>query len=281
MSDQVTNLRTHWDEHGYILVRGLFDGNQVADLRRVCDVVLSRFLEHNPQTDEPGNPDGRVMRHLNHTAYFADDPEGFHTLMSAVADPRIREVVAAILGEPPLFRCTSYWYNPIRVGRDGNWHRDCQFTYPDEADQRRLMAEVTPQQSVQLMLALAPTEDNEYIPGSHLRWDTDEEYAIRWANDRSNSESDHMPGAVRLPQEPGAIMAFHPYGLHRGRYHTDKLRRTLMLTYTVEASAREDYFTLQPWCLEPGYLDGLEPHTRAFFQRFKNRFEAYWKRESA
>lgn len=32
--------------------------------------------------------------------------------------------------------------------------------------------------------------------------------------------------------------------------------------------------------LSLGYLDGLEPHTRTFFQRFKNRFEAYWKRES-
>ncbi len=52
-----------------------------------------------------------------------------------------------------------------------------------------------------------------------------------------------------------------------------------MLTYTTAAAAREDYFTDQSWFLEPGYMDGFDPATRAFFQRFVDRFAPFWERE--
>ena len=33
-----------------------------------------------------------------------------------------------------------------------------------------------------------------------------------------------------------------------------------------------DYFSDQPWLLEPGYLDGLSPGAVAFFRRFADAF---------
>lgn len=33
-----------------------------------------------------------------------------------------------------------------------------------------------------------------------------------------------------------------------------------------------DYFSDQPWMLEPGYLDGLSAGARAFFHRFRDAF---------
>lgn len=52
--------------------------------------------------------------------------------------------------------------------------------------------------------------------------------------------------------------------IHRGRYHADRLRRTLMLTYTKSSEPYADYFSNQPWFLTPGYLDTLSPK-RAHF----------------
>ena len=273
----IAGLRAQWDEQGYITVSNVVDAQRTTALRKVCDDVLAQFLAHNPETGEPGNPDDRVMRHLNRPSYFHDNPEGFQALMHVAADPAICEIVAAVLGEPPLFRCTSFFYNPQTVGCKGNWHRDVQFLYPVEADQRRLVEAVSPQASVQLMLALEPTEDNEFVPGSHNRWDTDEEYHIRWADEQAHNLSDDMPGAVRMRQEPGDVLAFHPYGLHRGRYHTNKLRRTLMLTYTTRGDAREDYFSDQPWCAAAGYLDDLDPFAQQFFGRFIEAFTPFWR----
>gem|GEM_PF-3412920 len=46
--------------------------------------------------------------------------------------------------------------------------------------------------------------------------------------------------------EVGDAVVFNPMALHRGRYPTDKLRRTLMLTYTSESFPRSDFFSDQP-----------------------------------
>ena len=56
------------------------------------------------------------------------------------------------------------------------------------------------------------TSDVEYVPGSHLRWDTEEEYRIRLADGQSNSRSNDMPGAVRIHQQPGDAVAFEALG---------------------------------------------------------------------
>ena len=129
---------------------------------------------------------------------------------------------------------------------------------------------------VQMQLALVPTEDNEYVPRSHLRWDTPEEYQIRLADGQKNATSNGMPGAIRLTQQPGDVLAFNPMGLHRGRYHCDKPRRTLMLTYTPVSRVTKDYFSRQPWCLQTGYLNGLKPDTRRFFEQFIAAYRDFW-----
>ena len=274
----MTTFRTQWDNEGYIVARNLFDQARVSRLREVCDGILAQFLGADAQSGKPGNPDGYNMRHLNHPAYFKEHPEWFPALMDTAAAPRILQIAAEILGEDALFRCTTYWFNPRRVSQDGNWHRDSQFVTKSEAEEKQMLAERP--RAVQLMLALAPTEDNEYVPGSHLRWDTPEEYQIRKADGQQHNRANTMPGAIRVRQEPGDMMAFNPSGLHRGRYHADKLRRTLMLTYTGASYIVKDYFSAQPWFLEAGYLAGLAPQTSAFFERFCAVYADFWRSAS-
>ena len=52
--------------------------------------------------------------------------------------------------------------------------------------------------------------------------------------------------------QPGDGVAFNPFGLHRGRYHADKKRRTLMLSYRARSLPLYDWNALQraikyPW----------------------------------
>ena len=201
--------------------------------------------------------------------------------MDAVADPGVLEVCRSILGEEVLFRCTSLFMNPLESGKDGNWHRDSQFHHPDEAVEREhIEAGGDAGHAVQLQVALVPSADVEVVPRSHKRWDLPPEYAIRRADEGRNSQSNDMPGAVRVELEAGDGLAFNPFGLHRGRYHTDKLRRTLMLTYTRSSTPWYDYFSKQPWFLEEGYLDGLSDETKGFFAEFEAAYGGDWRREA-
>ncbi len=276
-------LARQWTTEGYLIVRGLFDAERTRRLQAICEAILQQWRVCNPETGQPGGgPDATSMRHLNHPGYFADDPQAFREVMEAAADERVLAVSREILGEDPLFRCTSLFMNPTQTSMDGNWHRDTQFLIPDEAQERAFLERGTPEgDAIQLQVALVPSEDIEFVPGSHLRWDTPEEYRIRLSDNQAHCRSNAMPGAVRISLQPGDAVAFNPFGLHRGRYHADKLRRTLMLTYTRRSRPLCDYFSDQPWFLEPGYLEGLTPRARAFFETFIAVYTPFWQQNRA
>lgn len=272
------DLQAQWEEEGYVVVRGLFDPNRTALLRDICFDVLEQWRVCNPEKGEPGGgPESTVMRHLNHSGYFTDGGDGLRDLMHAVADTNVLDLVRTILQGDPLFRCTSLFFNPQKKSRDGNWHRDTQFrSASDEEEREKIFSRQGFGTSVQLQVALVESDDVEFVPGSHLRWDKDAEYHIRKADGGEHNKSADMPDAIRITLEPGDAVGFNPVGLHRGRYHVDRLRHTLMLTYTRADAPMSDYFSHQPWFLEPGYLDGLEGDARAFFDAFVSQYQADW-----
>lgn len=273
------SLRKQWESESYILLPRLIEPERVAALREMCESMERQWLDRgNPW--EPAAPKSLAstnMRHLNHRAYSAEHPEWFPLLMDLVADPTVLAAVGEVIGGTPLFRCTSLFFHPQEGGHPGNWHRDTQFGAETVEEEKRALFETMTMSAMQMQIVLLPSDHAEVVPGSHLRWDTPEEYAIRLADDQKNNQSDAMPGAVRPHLEPGDAVAFNPNALHRGSYQVDEPRLTLMLTYTAEQDKPlVDFFSHQPWFLEAGHLDGLRPETRAFFERFVETYRQYW-----
>lgn len=277
--------REQWDREGYLVVRGLFDAARTARLLDISEGIWAQWRRRDAQTGKPGGgPDATCMRHLNHPDYFLDRPAAhFCELMDAVADELVLGIARAILGQPPLFRCTSFWHNPEQTSQDGNWHRDIQFISKTEDEEREKLnrAAYAGESGIQMQIPLVASADIEYVPGSHLRWDTAEEYAIRCADGRARNRSNTMPGALRFELQPGDAALFNPNGLHRGRYHADKPRRTLMFTYTQTSRPCFDYFSNQPWFLREGHLDALSLRTRAFFETFAATYRDDWQKQPA
>jgi ectoine hydroxylase-related dioxygenase (phytanoyl-CoA dioxygenase family) len=275
-ANEMSDLKRHWDSEGYVVVRRLIEPVEVARLRELCEDVLTQWYQRDPQSGQPAAPDATSMRHLNHPDYFRHNPQGLIEMLNVIADPRVLDVARQVLGDEPLFRCTSLFMNPKQHGGDGHWHRDSQFGTKSDEEEKQFLFGGQRCDGIQLQLALVPSEDSEVVPGSHLRWDTDEEYRIRKADGGKNCRSNDMPGALRAALQPGDAVAFNSMALHRGRYHADKPRRTLMLTYTTPRNAPHDYFSNQPWFLEEGHLDGVSRRTRAFVDRFIEQFKADW-----
>ena len=274
------SLYDQWTNEGYVVVPQLFAAERAANLRTICDRILEQWRITDPQTGEThDDPNVNCMRHLNHPAYFSGRHSDFVEIMGAASDPNVLAVGREILDEEPLFRCTSYFFNPLKDSQDGNWHRDTQFMHRDPEIEKKTLLERAMVEGVQMQVALVPSDDIEYVPGSHMRWDTPDEFNIRLADGERNSRSNHMPGALRLKLNAGDAVLFNPSGLHRGRYHTDKLRRTLMLTYTRTSKPHYDYFSNQPWFLEPGHLDGLDAKTKAFFEKYIEAYTADWRKD--
>jgi ectoine hydroxylase-related dioxygenase (phytanoyl-CoA dioxygenase family) len=273
------SLGEHYQTQSYILVRRLIEPSEAETLRTICEDILRQwFAGVDPTREKPtASAEATVMRHLNHPAYFAERPEWFPILMDLIADERVLSALREVLDDEPLFRCTSLFFNPRENSRDGNWHRDSQFLTRSDEEEKEFLFNSQRAAGLQLQMALVPSEDAEVVPGSHLRWDTPEEYHIRKDDGGAHSRSSDMPGALRVRLEPGDAVAFNPCALHRGRYHTDKLRRTIMLTYTTQSGDHPpDYFNHQPWFLDPDHLKPLKPQTRAFFEPFVETFRTNW-----
>jgi hypothetical protein len=287
----IIDYHKQYVETGMIFVPRIISPAVTARLRVICEHCLSQWrvrAASDPQGTEAA-PDAHVIRHLNDPQWYdARHRAWLVELLDVVADPHILDIVREVFDDEVLFRTTSLFFNPLHSSLDGNWHRDSQFTSADEPAEKSRVLEAAQQLKatgrpggMQLQIALVPSDDSEYVPGSHLRWDTDAEYAIRLADGQRQNRSNLMPNAVRTHQEPGDAAAFHAFGLHRGRYHADRYRRTLMLTYTAASTAqlKLDTFNRQPWCVSAGYLDGVKPTTREFFERFIERFEPLWRSE--
>ena len=256
------------DGRGHCLYCSLLSAEEVADLLRITERVRRQWHTASAEDGKPSDLDRHNMRHLNPPGYFRDHPAEFVTLMNLIADERILAFAPRVAGGEPVFRATTLWFEPRTAQVDGSWRRDVQFLKPDEEDQRSVVAARTEPAGIQLQIALVETSEVEYVPGSHLRWDTAEEYRIRLADGQATSRSNDMPGAVRIHQRPEDIVAFEALGLHRGRYHTDKRRRPFMLTYASDREHLFDYFSDYPWIRSSPLMAELPESTRPFFQQF-------------
>lgn len=271
-----TELVKQWNEQGFISVKALLNKEEVSQLLKICNRIKQEYEKAN-NCGQGTASENHCMRHLNHPDYYSNFKSEYETFMNTICHEKILNIANSILNQKTMFRTTSYFFEPKTGMKDGNWHRDSQFIYKDEAREKEEIFKVAkmPSSGIQLQIALEPSQDIEYVPFSHKRWDTIEEYNIRLKDNQVNNRSNFMPNAIRFNQEPGDMIAFDPNGLHRGRYHSDKIRRTLMLTYSSKPNF--DYFTDQPWFLTDQNFKNLPQKTQAFFEPFIETFRPKWE----
>ncbi len=264
--------------NSYAVIRGIYDRETTDRLREICERVLAQWRRAPLGDNPPVGPQANYMRHLNHPDYHRDHPDDLAFLLNAIGAPQVRETIQQALGEAFLFHIASLYFNPTGESQDGFWHKD---KIGDEAQVSSIRETGA---GLQMQIALAPTDDLEVVPGSHLRDYTPEERAICAEDGGVHNRSNDMPGALRLSLEPGDAALFSQICIHRGRYHTDKLRRTLMISVKKKGVAEHtlhkrglDQYSDQPWFLLPDYLRGVIPSAVAFFQEFVDFYAGHWR----
>ncbi len=118
-----------------------------------------------------------------------------------------------------------YYHEQTKRDWDGDWHRDSQFSRADPDLERQLIASSC---SLHVRVALEDDDRLEVVPGSHARWDTDDELRIRRGSNRATSD---MSNAVRVRLKAGDGCLFHAWSIHRATYRRTPIRRTLDLLY--------------------------------------------------
>jgi hypothetical protein len=274
------SYKEQFNEEGYIYLPKLLSGQQLQTLLGACERVLAKYTEEWDRR-KPGQ-DFHSIRNI-HSPKMVQSEQDKKIILETAADPRFVGAVEQIFEGPSLFRATTYWMNPRYSSMEGNWHRDSQNTMSEEDEKvyLRNLKEADLIRGVQLQIALVDNDDLEYVPFSANRYDAPEEYYYRLADQRSHSrDPEGMPNAKRFHMKAGDAVAFNQIGLHRGRYHADNQRRTLMLTYTPENNPIYDNtISIQPWFLEEGYMDGLSPRAGTYFNEYIRAYRDHWGKQ--
>ena len=218
-----------WRLHGYFIVRGFASAGELGALRAACDSVLERKRRTSQSL-------GHTTTHIDgllDPMEFADEPHRLQQLLEFFSSARSCALVrdlAPLAGEPWL-KNIQYFHEQTRHDWQGAWHRDSQFGRSDPEIEKAFLRSST---AVRFRVACLHDAQLELVPGTHARWDTRAELAIRKGQALAGlvapveaSADVAMPRAERVVLEPGDACVFHAWMIHRGSYTRSPARRTL------------------------------------------------------
>lgn len=263
-------IKAQWEKEGYYIFPNFINSAQLNRLRFICDHILEQWFKTCPNYEQAVNASN--MAFLTESHYFKSHPNWLIELLEFIAKPQILEILRFLAGQEILFHNTQYFYNPASHSWKGIWHRDTQFMAPDPTlEKERMKSSV----GVHFRVAFLPDDYLEYVPGSEKRWDTAEEYAIRKAENGNSPNATDMPGKKKIILNPGDGLLFHAWGIHRGVYDVDKLRRTLDIIY--QWGNHCDYCPPPATCFNQlNLLNQLTPVAQEFFDYFIKTYKNYW-----
>lgn len=265
-NDFFAEAKAAWSRNGWVRLPGFLAPAEIARLRRACDRALGAW-----EAETGGRPaDATNMADLTEARYFEGVEGELAAILAFAADPRILDLLEEASGAPALFHNTQYFFEQPERSWAGAWHRDTQFMAADAETERARMASGA---GAHFRVAFLADDRLEIVPGSHARWDDENELAIR----RRGADA-AMPGARRLALAPGDALLFHGWSIHRGDYGP-RPRRTLDVIYDLNGPC--EWAPPRPSCLRnPEILARLDALAQAFYRRFVAAYTPFWEAET-
>lgn len=255
---------------GILVLRQVFHGAELADLRRRAQVVKDQAMaagvggmrfwyRGSVHADElpvgaERMPYSWGVNEITRPALF--DP----VLISTLGHPRLDPVLNALLDRPRAWGLKMLWA-PQASAYDLHWHRDIDghldpvVPYKPDANDH-----------LQFNAALEPDDSFIAVPGSHRRRMSAEEQQRISADQRC-----FLPGEVRVALDPGDIVVMDAHAIHRGQAQQGAPR--LSLHYSCQAQ----WVPLKPWgesehfqwIVSDRFIDQLSPAARPYYLRLR------------
>jgi ectoine hydroxylase-related dioxygenase (phytanoyl-CoA dioxygenase family) len=133
-------------------------------------------------------------------------------------------IVDAVIETAPAFMNTQLFFNPVNPILKDFWHRDCQYDH-DVDIQKKVIHET---QVLHLRVPLFDELGMELVPGTHQRWDNDEEFSVRQELNGKLS-SDNLSTGKKIALAAGDLLVFSADMIHRGLYGMDRLALDILI----------------------------------------------------
>lgn len=240
MVDNALQLKNEYAQHGYVVLRNYFSVNEIASLRAVILKFHEAWKADNGQfyREEAFN-----SSLITGSEYLAFDDRVI--LFNFISHDKVLQVANAIIPTEPAFMNTQLFFDPVNKQQANFWHRDCQYDF-DIEDQKQVIQGT---QVVHFRVPLFDEPGMELVPGSHKRWDNDEEFDVRQeVNQRESSEP--LSTGKEIALAAGDLLVFSADMIHRGLYGLDRLAFDILVF--DPAGNYADY--VDPDCLPPNTM---------------------------
>jgi len=207
------NIKHHYDKEGFYLFRNFFDASEIETLKKIILKFHHLWKSENAEFYREVAFNSSLItgsKHLSTSERLV--------LFNFISSRKLMEIINHIIPNKPAFMNSQLFFNPINPELKDFWHRDCQYDHEIEM-QKKVIQET---QVVHFRIPLFDEPGMEIIPGSHRRWDTEEELAIREElNGRKSNEDIAAGKKIRL--SAGDLLVFSADMIHRGIYGLDRL----------------------------------------------------------
>ena len=214
LSANSNQLSDHYQQDGFVVLRNVFSEQELISVRETLVKFHSQWLENNL--------DLYNSRAIN-SAYLTDrrllPARERLILFRLTGDARIAQIVRAIIPDKAAFMNTQLFFNPRKPQQKNYWHRDIQYSGLSVAQQ---LDALTTNNVVHIRLAVNPEPGLELVPGTHKRWDTDFEFAVRMGRNGSHVY-DPLPETRTIPLASGDVLVFSANMIHRGLYGAQRM----------------------------------------------------------
>ncbi|WNC73265.1 phytanoyl-CoA dioxygenase family protein [Thalassotalea psychrophila] len=212
-------LHSNYDEQGYFVIRDYFSAPEISSLKK----VILKFHELWKQD----NLEFYQEEAFNSSLITGSEYLGFDDrveLFNFISSTKIMTVVESLMPNNPAFMNTQLFFNPVNPQQKDFWHRDCQYDY-DVEDQKQVIDET---QVVHLRVPLFDELGIELVPGTHKRWDNDEEFDVR-QEEKGRTSCESLSGGKKIKLAAGDLLVFSADMIHRGLYGLDRLALDILV----------------------------------------------------
>jgi ectoine hydroxylase-related dioxygenase (phytanoyl-CoA dioxygenase family) len=219
MLENREQLNSHYGDQGYFVIRDYFSPAEISSLREVVLKFHELWKKDNATFYHEEAFNSSL---ITGSQYLASNDRV--KLFNFISSKKIMAVVDTVISNNPAFMNTQLFFNPVNRQQKDFWHRDCQYDHDIDV-QKKVIHET---QVLHLRVPLFDELGMELVPGTHKRWDNDEEFNVR-QEERGRVSSENLSTGKAIDLAAGDLLVFSADMIHRGLYGMDRLALDILV----------------------------------------------------
>lgn len=206
-------IAEQYQNSGFCLIKNFLSPDE---LPAITDVVEQFHLGWQQDNAEFYQQQAINSAYLTTPKYLSDAQR--MVLFQLICADKINHILAQLPFNKIGFMNTQLFFNPVNPEKKNYWHRDSQYHLSIEQQKAALSGP----EVIHFRLALRDEPGIELMPGTHKKWDNEQELAVR-LEQNGNVNSQPLANSKAIPLQQGDLLIFSANMLHRGLYGQDRL----------------------------------------------------------